>query len=310
MGIQRLGCEWWHRRWNETRRRALAGQRSFIQFVHVPKAAGHTIEAALKLAFHGCADNATCAVPTSTSVPLKRCGIETSDCQNYHGGHHALVHRNGGSFITVLREPMSCMISAYNDVGSVLSRSCFGIHIQYCMSDGYKDFCQPGTGTNLHRMMADGRDPQKESDVVPCVAAKPFLEWAEAMINGTADRLAFRRTQSYWVQQRDNIFHPRDFVLVGIATPQSVAAFIERLHHVYNTPFDPTPLVDRPPAPATPQGSSSNSFKPFSSSSLTAEDRRRLTINPLFQRDQLSFANAQAIDDEQQHCFRTFVQEA
>eukprot|EP00966_Prymnesium_polylepis_P114557 2647004-Prymnesium_polylepis.1 len=84
---------------------------------------------------------------------------------------------------------MSSMISAYNDIGNSLGWSCLGSKIKYCVSDLFKDFCQEGTGTNLLRMKADGRDPhEKAPDGVPCVAAKPFLEWAEAMINGTADR--------------------------------------------------------------------------------------------------------------------------
>ena len=177
------------------------------------------------------------------------------------------------------------------------------------------EFCKPGTGMNFPRMIADGRNPHNASDVVPCVAAKPFIEWALQKLNGTADKYAFRKTQSYWVVKRSNVFQPRDYVLVGIATPQSVSAFVQRLQYVYSTPYDPTPMTTPPLSTArTAAGTlllegSASRFKIFHPASLTEDDRHRLANNPLFQRDQLSFVTAQVADDEQQNCFREFAED-
>ena len=314
----KMGCEWWFQRWNQTRQAALAGHRPAIEFVHVPKAAGHTIEKALSFAFHGCVDNATCPpeLLTSSSIPRRKgCTMDTSDCENFHGGHHPMVHRNNGrgSFITTLREPTSALISMYNDIGVILSTRC--TNIEYCTSRVEMEFCKPGTGMNFPRMIADGRNPHNASDVVPCVAAKPFIEWAVERLNKTADRLAFRKTQSYWVQERDFVLHPRNYVLIGIATPQSVSAFVQRLHYVYSTPYDPTPMTTLPSSTARTaagrlllEGSASR-FKIFRPASLTEDDRHRLANSPLFQRDQLSFVTAQVTDDEQQNCFREFAKD-
>ena len=91
-------CDLWHHRWNSTRASAISNTtyKLYIEFVHVPKAAGHTIENALNFAFHG-----------NFTGNRKSCSIATSDCEYYHGGHLSIVHRpRGRSYITILRAPM------------------------------------------------------------------------------------------------------------------------------------------------------------------------------------------------------------
>ena len=249
-------CDKWRLRWNHTRT-----VRQFIDFIHIPKAAGHSVEAALKLAFHG---------PNKTGNV--KCHLDTSDCINYHGGHTASFWRprrrdyEHVSQITVLREPISKLLSSYDDIRTMLSTStCNHSSIQYC-SGHHADFCQPGTGWNTEAVRRHGRGS------TPCVPAQSRVAWAIAQNNESSPSHtdAVRRSQAYltgarassadlrsdahrWqARSRFRRYLEQQYALVGVTTRESVAEYLRRLQYAFATPFDATPqqVPPSPPAPA------------------------------------------------------------
>lgn len=167
-------CATWQQRWNATRLARLSGHHvPIVAFVHVPKAAGHTVEGALERAFHN--QNAT----QHSSI---------GDRVHWRGGHHSILEvmtddmhhrRTPSTFVTVLREPMSGAISQYNDIANSLSVPHFCDNADgtmrttpsYC-GRGFRLFCRAGTGGNTVLRQSEGRN-----STTACVPSTPFDEW-------------------------------------------------------------------------------------------------------------------------------------
>ena len=210
-------CEFWRIKWNEshTRWRMKPHHHSMLNFIHVPKAAGHTVEEALTRAFTGASEGTS----------------GTTDGHNFQAGHHTyterLNHHGGKSqdFITVLREPLSRLVSRYNDVHNMLSEPSFcavsgkafwpkvkgGISIRtaahsmqpsYCFT-AYMGACKPGTGWNLVAMAE-----QNHNGSAPCVPALSFLEWLDCPAKATT------AGSSHWcapIDEARHYIHPMAF---------------------------------------------------------------------------------------------------
>ena len=180
-------CAWWRSRWNDSRaRRALHEEQEALRyhtydvlnFIHVPKCAGHTVEVALCRAFF-----------TNSS---SRCTTHTGDGMRYQGGHHTFNERLHSrpmhhhkelswnhDFATILREPLSRLVSLYNDIHSFLSipDACndengrFRAEPSYC-GQHYRYACRAGTGFNTW-----ARIHGHHNGSAPCVPSVSFSSW-------------------------------------------------------------------------------------------------------------------------------------
>ena len=255
----------------------------------------------------------------------------TSDCVHFHGGHVPLYMRprkHTGLMMTALREPVSRLVSGYNDMHSMLSdnRTCKGrpTDIQYC-GLAFADACQPGTGWNLHsEWVQQGRSSS------PCIPNRTFFQWATQSHLSLASegKAGYRDTACYMlgcpfsveqmlrddrkaVMERLAAYLRSRFLLVADATRDSVADFIKRMHYVLATPYDPTLLLAQEQAsreqahldPRHNPTSSGSLSVPFDATTLTQQERAELLSNPHMRLESLVHQAAVAVDNEQRRCF-------
>ena len=324
-------CEFWRIKWNEshTRWRMKPHHHSMLNFIHVPKAAGHTVEEALTRAFTGASEGTS----------------GTTDGHNFQAGHHTyterLNHHGGKSqdFITVLREPLSRLVSRYNDVHNMLSEPSFcavpgkafwpkvkgGISIRtaahsmqpsYCFT-AYMGACKPGTGWNLVAMAE-----QNHNGSAPCVPALSFLEWLDCPARATT------AGSSHWcapIDEARHYIHPmafdfpksdpkleedladelrKHYLLVGTLAKQgTVNHFLRRLAWLVDPPYK---LVTPSSAGAsTPTATTQTGYVPFSLKQLTEEERKRARaiVNEKHAWDVALYNAAVKVEEEQRVCY-------
>jgi len=222
-------CELWHDRWRSVRSHA-----RFIQFVHNRKAAGHYVERWLWDAHYGNAHNMSGR-------------DKTSDLHFFAGGHHSFNSRHWRhqQFITVVREPLERMASHYNDIHGFLSvpNVCHnGSYPSYC-SAAHVNACKERTGWNteaMHKYAFEGASP--------CVPRLSFYEQASGetswpgghnqQFKDVVPHFDWRANASEQLAmlRRDLRSH---YLVVGVATRDSTAAFVERLRYAFDTPYAP-----------------------------------------------------------------------
>lgn len=165
----------------------------FLRAVHVPKAAGHSVEGALWDAFHKGENRSK-----STYACAKDKTCDTGDNEYFRGGHHTFFERvvhppHGyfkvkGVYATLLREVMPRLISHYNDIHGYLSapNTCTDAagrpmaFPSYCGA-AYAHVCSPGTGWNA---VQRGRENFNGSS--PCVPRHSFPEWVVRCPRGSS----------------------------------------------------------------------------------------------------------------------------
>ena len=238
--IQSLpNCSYWHARWHRSRQQRAS---NVIEFVHVRKAAGHFIELWLKGAFYG---NGT------LTQEWDRHGLmcsETTDClHNFYGGHHTYYKRlrpNGTrtqQFVAVVREPLSRLMSFYNDFVGFLSvpHICRGMKTpEYC-GPHFERACRAGTGWNTAALHGWNSTSPRGA----CVPTESFTNFTRhAGVNEQSHFLLHEYRSSWSDAERREHFRKqlREYYLVlGLATPESTAALAQRLRYALDTPFVP-----------------------------------------------------------------------
>ena len=368
-------CAFWHHRWNESRHRwrheqwhvtndepELAGRRtvvvadehdveqrprrggssttttrprSMLNFIHVPKAAGHVVELALRNAWHGAR---VCDTNCSAT--------DTGDGAHFRGGHHSINSRvsdaaglNKQDFVTVLREPLSRQLSAYNDFISYLSisnHSCNDIRghpkvtPSYCGS-GYRFVCLPGTGWNTI-----ARKHYRFNGSSPCVPSVNFTEWVQpcSTQRQNAHLCSMPNVQLRYVmptplnlswtdeaieQQLYGLIRLNYLVVGTTSRPDSVALFLQRLDWAVPTPYGITMPTLRPHgdnaravdtrAAATSSVEPPRAFTPFLLESLSTEQHVRVqeALQASERYDYALYRAALRVEKEQQLCMRVLL---
>ncbi len=188
-------CRFWHRRWEKAR--GVGWGSKFVEFVHVPKTAGTTVETWLHCSWNG---------PNATGRGIKCGGANPhiTDCRHYYGGHTPMMNRPAARqagvasmMATMGRSPLSRLVSEYNGMLRDLStpkmcNSSRSALISMCGGRG-EFFCAAGTGWNRHGSRANtpGRSP--------CVAAQTLEVFARG--RGTKG-MRYENLQSHVVMPR------------------------------------------------------------------------------------------------------------
>lgn len=225
--------------WRQTRR---AAQMPFVEFVHVARAGGNAVEDFLRHSFHGPAALPSAALPYSCNASPGP--GERTDCRWYRAGHasvdrrvanprdYSLSHRRI-VWITVLREPLSRLVSSYNAVLQFYSRPrvCRPSTTHSLCNPARPRFCTPGTG-----FQPGDRVPN--TGQVPCQPVATMRHWVET--GGHERRFSLQAELLRNASSRKSasqVLGARGFDVVGaLSAPDSVDAFLARVAYVTQPP--------------------------------------------------------------------------
>ena len=288
-------CSYWLARWIHLRNSSRTNGR-FTEFVHIRKAAGHTVELWLSQAYQG---------PNGTHT--------TSLRNRFHGGHHpigARRHEKHQVFVTVFREPVERIVSHFNDIHTFLSipGTCGSLAAprfqpSYCSGQYYRA-CVNGTGWNAAAMVR-----YNFSGNSPCIPRLSPVDYSTHAFVSHNEQFMFTMPHysphwntSYLTEQVQEQLRTA-YAVIGVATRESVAAFLERLRYVLDTPYDPhhgAPLSD--PSPLRRDSLAPHQLPPLSNASkLTMSERA--SILAVHRLDGVIYPIAASIDLEQRRCF-------
>lgn len=224
-----VSCDVWYAKWNESR----ANAQTFVEFIHLQKAAGNMVESWLLKAWNG--NNAT------SSYELRRpCrkanNPRVSDCRHYHGGHSPFYARiQAHRFVTLLREPLAKMLSCYNYETSLLSNP------NLCVREPGHSFCLPSHRADCLR--GTGYNPYTQRHYNASGACARTKSLASFSISGpqqnpTTRMLCGKVREDHLLQQW---LRERYLVVGTMESADSVRAFLARLQYVLNPPHVVSP---------------------------------------------------------------------
>jgi len=310
-------CSYWQAMWARSRS-YLRG----IHFVHVPKAGGHYVESWLMHAFHGGHIAHTPGGERRRQAHVQ-CVLEqhhdTTDCWIFHGGHHPYTHRIaprvdptqppgelGMWFVTAVREPVSRLISQYDDATGFLSSvACSAAVPSYC-SAAYEHWCLPGTGTNFvanWRRVTHGLP----NSTRPCRPRQTFFEYAMNSQPNEQSHHVLPLSRKSWNENRTRSLHAlrallrTSYLMVGATSSASaLAAYVMRLRHALDTPWQPSTdkeVLVGPTQAATGEVLALRANASHLTPAMTSQLRERHWL------DAIVYDVAMEIDAEQQRCF-------
>lgn len=262
-----MDCSFWQQRWQRVRARS---HRPFVHFVHLPKAAGSSVENWLWQSFHG---NSTprqmqqlvANYGRSSNSEASNCTpAKPTDCETYRGSHMPLAERserasdtaNAPIFVTMLRSPVDRLRSELDNMLYLLSYpatcrpSATGIPMHTICGERGLGLCAPGTGSHPSEPRPRGR----WSPI--CKPALTLLQYVERRKRDAATfglesntQYTMLRPAGYtgWDVSVVKRTLERDFDVVGVVArhsheaEHSVAEFLSRLQFVIRPPYNVSP---------------------------------------------------------------------